>query len=78
MENVLAASSESRGSVWHDTFALGGANLAAEIGFAGFAEFTLFTLRRTMKRKRVLITSVWKKGGKRSEKSRQQKIKGTH
>ena len=39
MQEVLAACLEARAAVWHDAFALGGADLAAEVGLAGFAEF---------------------------------------
>ena len=39
VQEVLAAGFEARGAVWHHAFALGGADLAAEVGLAGFAEF---------------------------------------
>lgn len=47
MQEVLAFALESRGSVRHDTFALSRSDLAAEIRFAGFAEFALATFRCT-------------------------------
>lgn len=39
VEQVFAFAFEARGTVGHDAFALGGADLAAEIRLAGFAEF---------------------------------------
>lgn len=38
MQEILALAFEARGAIRHDTFALGGSDLAAEVGFAGFAE----------------------------------------
>ena len=42
VEEVLAFAFEARGAVRHDAFALGGADLAAEVGLAGLAEFAFF------------------------------------
>ena len=39
MQEVLAAGFEARGAVRHHALALGGADFAAQIGLAGFAEF---------------------------------------
>jgi len=38
MQQVFAAGFESGGAVWHDSLALGGTDLAAEVRFAGSAE----------------------------------------
>ena len=39
MQEVLAAGFEARGAVRHHAFALSGADFAAQVGLAGFAEF---------------------------------------
>jgi hypothetical protein len=44
MQEVFALALEARGSIRHDTSALGSTNLATEIGLAGFAELALFAL----------------------------------
>lgn len=44
VEQVLAAGLEARGAVGHDTLALGGADLTAEVGLAGLAELALAAL----------------------------------
>jgi len=44
VEEVFALALEARGSVWHDTLALGRTNLAAEVGLSRLAELALFTL----------------------------------
>ena len=41
VQEVLAPTFEARGTVRHYAFALGGADLAAEVGLAGFAEFAV-------------------------------------
>lgn len=41
VKQVLALGLESRGAVGHQTLALGGANLAAEVGLSGLAELAL-------------------------------------
>jgi len=41
VEKVFALALEARGSVRHDTLALGCANLAAKVGLAGLAELAL-------------------------------------
>lgn len=38
MQEILAFAFEAGGAVWHDAFALGGTDLAAEVRLAGFAE----------------------------------------
>ena len=50
MEEVFATALESRGSVRHNASALGGANLAAEVGLAGFAEFAFFAFWGAVRR----------------------------
>ena len=42
MEERFAFAGEARGAVGHDAFALGCSDLAAEVGFAGFAELAFF------------------------------------
>jgi hypothetical protein len=42
VEEVLALALEARGAVGHDALALGGSDLAAEVGLARFAELALF------------------------------------
>lgn len=42
VEEVLALALEARGAVRHDTLALGGADLAAEVGLTRLAELALF------------------------------------
>ena len=44
MEKAFAFALESRGSVWHNAFALCCSDFAAEIGLARLAEFTLAAL----------------------------------
>lgn len=44
MEEILALALEARGTVGHDTLALGGADLAAKVGLAGLAELALLAL----------------------------------
>jgi hypothetical protein len=44
VKEVLAAGAEARGAVGHDAAALGGADLAAEVGLAGLAELALAAL----------------------------------
>lgn len=39
MQEVMTFGAEAGGAVGHDTFSLSGADFAAKIGFAGFAEF---------------------------------------
>jgi hypothetical protein len=39
VQQILTFALEAGGAVWHHTLALGGSNLAAEIGLARFAEF---------------------------------------
>ena len=41
VQEVFAARFEARGAVWHHAFALRGADLAAEVRLAGFAEFAV-------------------------------------
>lgn len=41
VEQILALASESRGAIGHQTLALGGSDLAAEVGLAGLAELAL-------------------------------------
>ena len=45
VQKVLALALEARSAVRHDTLALSGTNLAAEVGLAGFAELALAALR---------------------------------
>ena len=45
VEEVLALALEARGAVRHDTFALGGADLTAEVRLAGLAELAFLALR---------------------------------
>ena len=49
MQKVFALALEARGAVRHDTFALGGADLTAEVRLAGLAElaFLAFGCTRT-------------------------------
>jgi hypothetical protein len=42
VKEILALALEARGAVRHDAFALRGADLAAEVGLAGLAEFAFF------------------------------------
>lgn len=44
VEDVLAAGTEAAGAIGHDAFALGCADLAAEVGLAGLAELALLAL----------------------------------
>ena len=44
MEEILALALETRGSVRHDTLALGGSDLATEVGLARLAELALLAL----------------------------------
>lgn len=44
MEDVLAAGAEAGGAVRHEPFALGCADLAAEVGLVGAAELAFFAL----------------------------------
>jgi len=46
VQDVLAASPEARCAIGHDTLALGGADLAAQVGLARLAELALAALRR--------------------------------
>lgn len=41
MQKVMTFAAETGGAVGHDAFSLGGADFAAKVGFAGFAEFTI-------------------------------------
>lgn len=41
VEQILALASESRGAIRHQTLALGGSDLATEVGLAGLAELAL-------------------------------------
>lgn len=41
MQQVVASAAEARGAVRHDAFALGGADFATEVGFAGAAELAV-------------------------------------
>lgn len=50
VEKLLTLALESRSSIRHDTLALGGPNLAAEVGLARLAEFALFAFWRAVKR----------------------------
>lgn len=45
VQEVLALALESGCAVGHDTSSLGGSNLAAQVGLAGFAELALFAFR---------------------------------
>ena len=45
MQQILALALESRGTVRHDTLALSGPNLAAEVGLARYAELAFFAFR---------------------------------
>lgn len=44
MEDILASGLESGSAIGHDTFTLGGSNLAAQVGLARLAELALSTL----------------------------------
>jgi hypothetical protein len=44
VQQVLALALEARGSVWHNTLALGGSDLTTQVGLARFAEFALLAL----------------------------------
>ena len=44
VQDVLAARAEARGPVGHDALALGGADLAAEVGLVGLAELAFLAL----------------------------------
>lgn len=44
MKQVLALALEARGAIGHDALALGGADLAAEVGLARLAELALLAL----------------------------------
>jgi hypothetical protein len=44
VKNVLTTSLEASGAVRHDSFALGGADLAAQVGLARLAELALLAL----------------------------------
>lgn len=46
VQQVFAFAFEARGAIRHDAFALGGADFAAEVGFAGAAEFAFAAFGR--------------------------------
>lgn len=50
VEEVLALALEARASIWHDTLALGGSDLAAEVGLARLAELALLALWGAIRR----------------------------
>jgi hypothetical protein len=56
--DVLSFAFEPRRAIGHHTFALRGANLSAEIGFAAFAELALAALG-SVKRNNV-VSLTWK------------------
>ena len=45
MQQLLAFAGEARGAVWHHALALCGADLTAEVRFAGLAELAFLALR---------------------------------
>lgn len=51
MQEVFAPGAEARGAVGHDAFALGGADLAAQVRLAGFAEFAVTAFGRAVEGK---------------------------
>ena len=46
MQQIFAFGLEARGAVGHDAFALGGADFAAQVRLAGFAEFAFAAFGR--------------------------------
>lgn len=46
MQQIFAFGFEARGAVGHDAFALGGADFAAKVRLAGFAEFAFAAFGR--------------------------------
>lgn len=54
MQEILSLASESAGAIGKDALALGGSNLAAEVGLAGFAELALLALRSAFASQREL------------------------
>jgi hypothetical protein len=48
VEEILSFAPQTRGAVGHHAFALRGADFAAEVGLAGFAEFAFFTFWGTV------------------------------
>ena len=51
MQEVFAPGAEARGAVGHDAFALGGADLAAQVRLAGLAEFAVAAFGRAVEGK---------------------------
>lgn len=51
MQEILTPGAEARGAVGHDAFALGGADLAAQVRLAGFAEFAVAAFGRAVEGK---------------------------
>ncbi len=58
MQQVFAAGFESGGAVWHDSLALGGTDLAAEVRFAGSTELAFAAFGGT-ERKRGSQLGTW-------------------
>ena len=48
MKEFFALALEARGSVWHNSFSLGCADLAAKVRFARFTKLALFAFRCTV------------------------------
>jgi hypothetical protein len=62
VEQVLAARLEARCPVRHDAFALGGSDLAAQIGLAGDTEFAFFAFGGAV-RSRLLVSGWFPRHG---------------
>lgn len=58
MQEVLALALKARGAIRHDTLALGGTNLSAEVGLSGFAELAFFTLWRAVREAKLALVVV--------------------
>ena len=71
MQEFLSFAFEAWGSIEHDAFSLRGADLAAEVGLAGFAELTLSAFWYAKKKQRSHVNvaldymkcRVWKGNG---------------
>jgi hypothetical protein len=55
VQEVFAFALESGCAVWHDTFALSGPNLSAQVGLARLAELAFFAFRGTAGSQPVFI-----------------------
>jgi len=61
VQEVFAAGFKPGGAVWHDSLALGGTDLAAEVRLARFAEFTFAAL--WCAKENTVVSSRWNSAG---------------